>query len=433
MRFVFSSLVCASLIVGGTGTAPAQDTLGEEEVRDLVRSVLAEESAGEPDGAEEWKIGTKNRLTLASPDGRFEYRLGGRIHEHLTAWSADDEFEAAGAPLDDSAFLRRARLYATALLYGNVYAKIEYDFGSGSSQPADVYGEIRDLPGANLRIGHFYEPFSLDALTSSNDSTFTERSTAATFVAPNRNLGIMLHERYCEERGTWAIGAFRTTDSSGSVESEGQPSYTARGTYLPIDEEEGERLVHLGLAASLRNPDGNEIDYAAEPEARKASDVLDTGTLAAERVLLYGAELGAVFGCLSGQAEYILAQNEIDSGDDVDFSSWYAQISWIVTGEHRVYDREKGAFGSVKPAKNFGEEGGWGAFETALRWSATDFEDGMVDGGTMDQITIGANWYLNPNVRVMADVVLVDVESIAGSGGVDGNAEAFTMRFQVAF
>jgi phosphate-selective porin OprO/OprP len=433
MRARYLASICVCLASWGAAPTFAQESLGEEEVRDIVRSVLAEETAEPEDDGDEWTIGTKNRLSLTSPDGRFEYRVGGRIHEHVTAWSADDEFEAAGAPLDDSAFLRRARLYATALLYGNVYAKIEYDFGSGSSSPADVYGEIRDLPGTNLRVGHFYEPFSLDSLTSSNDSTFVERSTAAGFLAPNRNMGIMLHERYCEERGTWAVGAFRTTDSSGSVESEGQPSYTARGTYLPIDEDEGKRLLHLGLAASCRNPDGNVIDYAAEPEAKKASDVLDTGVLAAERTQLYGAELGAVFGCLSGQGEYILVENQIDAGSDADFSSWYAQVSWMLTGEHRLYDREKGAFGSVKPKKNFGEKEGWGAFETALRWSATDFEDGMVDGGTMDQITIGANWYLNPNVRLMANVVLVDVESIAGTSGVDGNAEAFTMRFQVAF
>ncbi len=58
------------------------------------------------------------------------------MHQHWTGWSADDEFATAGAPLEDSAFLRRARLYATALLYGNVFGKIEYDFGSGSAQPA---------------------------------------------------------------------------------------------------------------------------------------------------------------------------------------------------------------------------------------------------------------------------------------------------------
>lgn len=434
MRRVLLSFACVALVWGTAAPAPAQEPLGEEEVRGIVRSVLAEDADAETeaDDGGEWTIGTKNRLSLTSPDGRFEYRVGGRIHQHWTAWSADDEFETAGVPLEDSSHFRRARMYLTALLYGNVFAKIEYDFATGDSLPADVYLELRELEAAKIRVGHFYEPFGLDVLTSDNDSTFVERASLESGLTPNRNMGAMLFENYCEDRGTWAIGAFRPTDSTGSVEDEGQFSYTGRLTYLPIDEEEGARLLHLGAAASYRIPDAAD-SVGIEPEARKASDVLDTGTLDIETAQLWGAELGGVLGSLSCQAEYVLAQSEIDLGSDADFSGWYAQVSWIWTGEHRDYRRDEGAFGGVKPNRNFGEEGGWGAFETAVRWSATDLEDGAIDGGTMDQLTLGANWYLNPNVRVMADVVLVDVESIAGTSGADGRAEAFTMRFQVAF
>ncbi len=125
--------------------------------------------------------------------------------------------------------------------------------------------------------------------------------------------------------------------------------------------------------------------------------------------------------------------NDLEVGGNADFEHYYAQLSYVITGEHRDYKRIRGAHGIVKPKHNFGEEGGFGAIEAAVRYSVLDFKDNGIDGGVMDQVTFGVNWYLNPNVRVMADVVLVDVDSIAGTTGVDGSAEAFTMRFQVNF
>jgi len=63
----------------------------------------------------------------------------------------------------------------------------------------------------------------------------------------------------------------------------------------------------------------------------------------------------------------------------------------------------------------------------------TDFNDSSITGGEMDQITLGLNWYLNPNVRLMTNVLLVDTSDIAGNAGADGSAEAFSMRFQIDF
>jgi phosphate-selective porin OprO/OprP len=427
---IFTLMTLAAIATAGP--ALAQEPLTDEEIRSIVRSVLAEEEA-EPESAGSWKVGTKNRLTLTSPDGRFEYRLGGRIHLHSTTWSADDEFAAAGAPLEDSVFFRRARLYASGLLYGNTYFKTEYEFAGGTTSPADVYLELRELPVTKVRVGHFYEPFGLDALISDNDNTFVERNSGESAIVPSRTIGGMLCESFAGDRGTWAVGAFRETDATGSVDEDGHFAYTGRVTALPLASENGRRLVHVGAAASLRDPDNGQVGYAAEPEARKASDLIDTGTLLVDSVQLLGGELAGVLGPLSAQSEVMIARNGIEGGgSDADFTAWYAQLSWCITGEVREYRRADGCFGAVTPKRIFGEEGGWGAFETALRWSSVDLEDSGINGGTMDQLTVGANWYLNPNVRVMANVVLVDVDSIVGSG-LDGNAEAFTMRFQVAF
>ena len=41
-------------------------------------------------------------------------------------------------------------------------------------------------------------------------------------------------------------------------------------------------------------------------------------------------------------------------------------------------------------------QGGWGAWEVAARWSDIDLRDGIVDGGEMETLSLGLNWWLSP-------------------------------------
>jgi phosphate-selective porin OprO/OprP len=50
-----------------------------------------------------------------------------------------------------------------------------------------------------------------------------------------------------------------------------------------------------------------------------------------------------------------------------------------------------------------------------LRYSAIDLTDGDVEGEEADNITVGLNWYLNPNMRVMFNFINSDVEDRFGT------------------
>ena len=114
-------------------------------------------------------------------------------------------------------------------------------------------------------------------------------------------------------------------------------------------------------------------------------------------------------------------------GDDVTFNGFTVQGSVFLTGENRVYKTSEGKFSGVKPAKNFDPEGeGSGAVELAARFSRLDLEDGDVTGGVLQDVTLGANWYLNPNARVMVNYVYADLEDV-------GAAHIGQTRFQVTF
>ena len=55
--------------------------------------------------------------------------------------------------------------------------------------------------------------------------------------------------------------------------------------------------------------------------------------------------------------------------------------------------------------------GGAGVFEVAARVSAIDLSDRDVRGGSERDITLGLNWYPEPNVRLVGDSIHVDAVS----------------------
>ena len=101
-----------------------------------------------------------------------------------------------------------------------------------------------------------------------------------------------------------------------------------------------------------------------------------------------------------------------------------------MTGESRSYKVKKGAFGKVKP------RGKYGAVELAVRYSMLDLTDEPVTGGEESNLTIGVNWYINPNIRLMANYVRVDNDKNADDdGNVAGgdDPQIFQLRMQIHF
>ena len=121
---------------------------------------------------------------------------------------------------------------------------------------------------------------------------------------------------------------------------------------------------------------------------------------------------------------------------DPDFSGFYGYFSYFLTGENRKYKKENGVFSRVKPNKNFhwGRGKGKGAIELAARYSELDLSDEEIDGGRLQDLTLGVNWYLNPNTRVMLNYVRANVDRLVNDIRLDDdNADLLSMRFQVDF
>jgi phosphate-selective porin OprO and OprP len=273
-----------------------------------------------------------------------------------------------------------------------------------------------------VRAGHFKEPYSLEQLTSARFTTFMERSLADAF-APAFNSGFAFFDHDEASTMAWSAGLFRTTDNSGKNTGDGEYGYTARLSGTPITGDEGAKLVHLGAAASYRT-DGS-VRFRSRPEAHLLNQPADSGTIVADDTLLTGFEAAWVGGPLSAQAEYQLASVGGGSGaQDADYSGAYVFVSYFLTGEHRAYKPAYGVFDRVKPHENFGA--GSGAVELAARYSLLDLDDGP-STDQMNDATLGVNWYLNPNARVMLNLVHSEFDD----GTVDDSADLLMVRFQV--
>jgi phosphate-selective porin OprO/OprP len=381
-----------------------------------------------------WKDG----LRMESADKRYKFRLGGRIHYDAGFFSPDDDTQAAvetgTTRIEDGSEFRRARIETSGEVADRVDWAASYDFaGSGAANFRNLYLGFKELPFGNLRFGQYKEPYGLEQQTSSNHITFIERSLMNSFV-PAFNAGVMVFDNAAEERFTWAVGGFRTGTDNGEVsKGDGEYAVTARVTGLAMYRNEGKSLVHLGLSASRRSPTDDTLTFSAKPEANLAPAYVSV-TVPAETLDLFGAETAWAHGRFSLQGEYTLASIDGPSGatSDPDFSGYYAQASYVLTGEGRAYNKANGCFGTVKPAHNaLAEAGGKGAWEVAVRYSAIDLVDDGIDEGELTDVTAGLNWYVNPNTRFMLNVISADLEPTAPAA--DGQTEAVVLRAQFNF
>ena len=384
-----------------------------------------------------WKEG----LNFETADSAFKMKIGGRIHFDSAFTSGDDELVEEVGALKDGVEFRRARIALAGEIYKKIEFKTQYDFAGssfkykddkdsvgtfsgGQAKWKDVYVGVLDLPVVgNIRIGQFYEPFGLEEQTSSNYITFMERSLTSALV-PSRNSGLMFHKSELGDRMTWALGVFKDTDDVGDRIGDGEYDFTARLTGLPWYEDKGRKLLHLGAAYSHRNPNDDKVRFRERPEVHISPRYVDTHDITdLDDMDLVGAEAALVAGPFSLQGEYINAMTNTADGTGPMFSGFYAMASCFLTGENRAY--KGGLFSRVKPKKNFGA-GGLGAWELAARYSHLDLTDEEVEGGELDDITVGLNWYLNPNTRFMFDYVHADLDEV-------GQSDTFQMRTQVDF
>jgi phosphate-selective porin OprO/OprP len=386
-----------------------------------------------------WKDG----LNIDSHEENLRVKITGKVMVDGGYIDADDELQSAFPDLGGSNIdFRKLSVSTYALIYDTVDCKIEIDFAN-VTDIQDIW--IRYLKNAflkRIKIGHQKEPLSLEYLTSRDWISFMERALPVDAFGNGRNIGIRYDSLNPDKWINWGAGFFLNTGSFSTVgEGSDQLSQangfdlTARAFGVPVYEENGKRMLHLGLGYSYgyrEDDNDNSMNFRTRPESRLTDDrLVDTGPIPGKRRDTLNAELAMVYGPLSFQGEGFFVATDAEAEGDPNFWGYYAYVSWFVTGERRAYNKALGVFAEVEPRHQFRPlKGEWGACELALRHSYVDLHDGNVDGGKESNFTAGLNWHHSLKTRVMFNYIHAYVQDRASPPVENGRADIFQVRCQ---
>jgi len=324
-------------------------------------------------------------------------------------------------------------------------------------QPTTTFLTFKEMPVVgNTRIGWQQDWISAEHIESARFLDFMERSPLMdAFYGPNNNgydPGISMFRNFADNNIGVQMGAYKSAYyDSGFPYDIGNNNYTAGGRvhWTPYyDEASGGRyLVHLGCGAEFRhfntqlngNMNGDNVRIRARGDVRNTDSVLgpnfaDTGNFYATGQNVIDPEFAVQLGSLliRGEYTYCAMQNAATNQGGtslgaVDFKGGYVSALYFLTGENRTYNRTSGVFGRTIPnSQGYLVKGagfGKGAWQAGARYDWLDLNSGGVSGGQLQNMTLGLNWWINPNARFQINYVLAHVNSAAGplANGVTGS------------
>ncbi len=376
-------------------------------------------------------------LVTAQDDTSFIFqptiKVQGRIHYDFESLKFGEETALKNG-------FRRVRF----AMSGNVATRLSYmidvDFARARLGFRHMYIQYHSGNWGDFAVGSLPEPTSLNMLTSSHYITFFERAMLTSLQ--NFRFGAGFHYQHfglLEQRlGLQMAYTFNGLNTEGFYDPDlaGGGNFVARISGKPFENKNDHTLLHLGVNfANRTNDEARDYQLRSRPEnftGEKLVAQFDEGGEVQSR-RSFGLEAAGVLGSLSVQGEYKLSQILTDEMV-FNVAAYYAFVSYFLTGENRTY--KNGAFSKVLPRRSI-DNGGLGAIELALRYSVMDtsgspttFKEMPVSGLTKD-ISLGVNWYLNPNVRIVYNFVVTDFGF--QSPNPDHKELAHLLRFQVHF
>ncbi len=329
--------------------------------------------------------------------------------------------------------LRRMRFAIKARVGDNWYGEIDFDFDGNIVDIKDAY--IRRFlgtagsPWGQVRIGQFRMPQGMQQTTTSRYLKLMERSSVAEFN-PNRRLGIGWASWNLDYM--FALGLHTEEIRNVHDQIEGDDDYfkgemqgatpmlglSTRAAYYPINEIG--KLLSISAGYSTRTPGlykypDNRIKYDPKDETYVSEMEFTVAKVGGVKMATnINFDLAASYGPLRITGEYYLNSLSMENGaSPVNFSGFYVQSAFLLTGENHAWNHREGEFTQVR-AKNKS-----GAWEIAARYSyinLNDFEQG-IRGGEKGQYTVGINYYASRNVKLMLNYSYVDHDRYSNGAG----------------
>ena len=386
----------------------------------------------------------KDAIIFSSADGANTMQLTGRLQADYRAYTNKAE--------PNTSEMRRVQLGVKGKFWDNVKYNVTAHLnnvgangatstgigGPGALEEAWLEPMVRKQ--ATLRLGMFYTPFSLEDANSSKYIDFMERPAIinqSQSTNDSTDTGVMLYGMPVDGVAYWLAHTNGASRGVTNANVAGGRETSIRGVMdlARVFEQKG-AVYHVGLDYSrgrkpgpVKDAQGKDVlNGGAEigkirTEGRSASfkpmkliwSNADNNYIRTRQAL----ELAWASGPLKVQGEVVSENYEGATLAGIGYNKMlrghYADLMWMITGEKYADSYSNGSFGSIRPYRNFVSGGeGWGAWEIGLRYSRLDAGDlnsatglrndtGYADG--MKTTTLGLKWIMNPNTRMLFNVV----------------------------
>jgi phosphate-selective porin OprO and OprP len=418
------------------------------------------------------------RPTIKSGDGRFSMAIRVRFQFDDINYFQDADLHTVTPTrnvqfkdLSSGALVRRAFFGVEGKAFNDFWYELRYNAGGGGNAETDPKLSLAriaylGLPDFELNVGVIEPAFMYEGTISSGALPFLERPeidniAADTFGAGDsrrgiearyQKAGVLMPDDNLVLDAAFTGGKTESTTGHGNGGDE-QTQILGHAAYRVWSD--GISNISLSGDYSHANTGGcagcaigavNPINLQDRPEFREDGDrLISTGSINAKTANMWAVSGGANFENFYAGGEYarfsidrlpILSGGSIAfRGDNPEFSGWYVEGSWVITGEPKTYtvsatNNEVGGFGSPKVAAPFSWSGDlWGAWELTARYSDTDLNwndsriadpvsltQAGIAGGEERVIMLGLNWYLNNNVKIQVNDGITHVSKIASPG-----------------
>ncbi|MET0546202.1 MAG: porin [Caulobacterales bacterium] len=375
----------------------------------------------------------KGAPEFSDPDGNIKFKVRGRVQfDYVNLDQSDDD---GGSTEFNQTRTRRARIGVEGQFDSKFKYKAEVtlngkesDSGTAGAPGKEVQWEdayIEYVGGStwSVILGNQDQGYTLERLTSSRFSTNMERNMGDQAFGFGRTLGIGL----MAGQDNWGLSAFVNGDSMNNSDlASGDESmeYRLHGYFTPVNTPTS--LAYIGGTVRYRDAqDGASFRYRSRPETNLGSRLVDTGA-GYDEDTMYSVEAAGKMGPVYAQGEYTMLTAKGPAGLDDDFSTYFVQAGWFVTGESRNY--KGGKFDRLTPNSPV-SEGGMGAWELRGRYDFLDLNDNGNNGGEMTAYTLGVNWTPVKNVRFMGEYVNAESKERALGDNYDADVIQFRAQF----
>jgi phosphate-selective porin OprO/OprP len=445
---LYQAAVATGLVVYGA-TAQADPGSSENMLAERINALEAQlaqlllvqdeaaaaEAPATPSNGEALEATWKNGLKLSNADGSTYVKLFGRVQWDALFFQEDRDVRLALGKQADGVLARRMRIGLSGRVNKHFIYKAEYDFATGAAAFQDVWIGIDDLPKVGpyiktIKVGHQKTPFGLEQNVSSKHLTFMERGlTDALDFGRDTGLTVAGGIESGKVMADWKVGIMKSVGAFGTGANNGEWYLALRETNkFQVNDD---MYIVAGVSAQYGSPSGDTVTYTDSTELNTMSVAAGAGPIAVKSEYRVGVEMAAVWKGLTFQSEVMYAKAERPSGSTLnDPEPWaaYAQVSYMLTGEARPW--KGGTFGRINPKSSL-FDGGWGAFEVAARYSHLDTSNPGLGGGRLNNGTLGVNWYMSANAKVMMNYLYEDITP--GGGGSGGRIHGLGFRMQIDF